>query len=330
MSVAFEEDMQGLFLSSDPRTAPAAPEEQLSVERLTLHISRFKAVIGMISSWFTAYNSIMDWEEPTFTGFLFVAFLYTTIKLNAEYALCAPIFIIVVLITKSFLNRRSGRFRKHWIEKGGDFEDKFRPTAVLRISVVGIRNFPDAAVTTLSPPSKTPFAKITYLPISEEDPSANTTATAATAPNTSSVYDANASEDYGDDDKNASKSKSAKATPGSDTSRSTTGFSQRTQHAVATVVASERGGATTSKEATTAGGTSASSASTSAASANSARELMVGCMKIGGGAVSGTLARMFSQHYLYRYLICSHKHASYLISLLFCSLLVCSVPFCSV
>jgi hypothetical protein len=42
LSVAYEEDVHGLFLSDQPRAAPPPPEEQLSVERLGLHIERFK------------------------------------------------------------------------------------------------------------------------------------------------------------------------------------------------------------------------------------------------------------------------------------------------
>ena len=46
LSVAFEEDLAGLFFAECPRAAPPPPEEQLSVERLSLHIERFK-----VRSW---------------------------------------------------------------------------------------------------------------------------------------------------------------------------------------------------------------------------------------------------------------------------------------
>jgi len=53
LSVAYEEDVHGLFLSDQPRAAPPPPEEQLSVERLGLHIERFK--VGALSTYLGPY-----------------------------------------------------------------------------------------------------------------------------------------------------------------------------------------------------------------------------------------------------------------------------------
>jgi hypothetical protein len=46
VSIAFEEDMKGLFTgdSTIVRRAPQAPEEPMSMERLSVHISRFQSV----------------------------------------------------------------------------------------------------------------------------------------------------------------------------------------------------------------------------------------------------------------------------------------------
>ena len=46
VSIAFEEDMKGLFTgdSTVVRRAPLAPEEPMSMERLSVHISRFQSV----------------------------------------------------------------------------------------------------------------------------------------------------------------------------------------------------------------------------------------------------------------------------------------------
>ena len=58
VSVAFEEDLKGLFLSNAPREAPPAPEEQLSVERLGLHIERFKSFIGLFARGYKVPSSL--------------------------------------------------------------------------------------------------------------------------------------------------------------------------------------------------------------------------------------------------------------------------------
>jgi hypothetical protein len=56
LSVAYEEDVHGLFLSDQPRAAPPPPEEQLSVERLGLHIERFK--VGSLSTHLAPISSL--------------------------------------------------------------------------------------------------------------------------------------------------------------------------------------------------------------------------------------------------------------------------------
>ena len=46
VSTAFEEDKKGLFnlRNKQLRSAPSAPEELMSMERLSVHISRFQSV----------------------------------------------------------------------------------------------------------------------------------------------------------------------------------------------------------------------------------------------------------------------------------------------
>ena len=88
----------------------------------------------------------MDWENPLQTFILLIIFVYTTLKIDAEYALCCPIFVILVLFTKSLIDRKSGQFRKHWVEEGNISKssntDKYQPVGVLRVAVVGFRNLP--------------------------------------------------------------------------------------------------------------------------------------------------------------------------------------------
>ena len=88
----------------------------------------------------------MEWENPLQTLFLLIVFVYTTLKIDAEYALCCPIFVILVLFTKSLIDRKSGQFRKYWVEDRNNGKssstEKYQPVAVLRVAVVGFRNLP--------------------------------------------------------------------------------------------------------------------------------------------------------------------------------------------
>lgn len=44
-----------------------------------------------------------------------VFFVYFTLYLDAEYALCAPLFLLVALMTESWFYRHFGYFRKKWV-----------------------------------------------------------------------------------------------------------------------------------------------------------------------------------------------------------------------
>ena len=103
-------------------------------------------VIGPLTRSYSAFCRIMEWENPLQTLFLLIAFVYTTLKIDAEYALCCPIFVILVLFTKSLIDRKSGQFRKYWVEERNNGKsssaDKYQPVAVLRVAVVGFRNLP--------------------------------------------------------------------------------------------------------------------------------------------------------------------------------------------
>lgn len=93
--IRFEEDVSGFFFSSTPRLAPGSPEETLSVERLAQHIDRFKAIIALFNRCYAEYCYIMDWEDILLTSTLFIAFLAATLCIDAEYALCCPMFVMV-------------------------------------------------------------------------------------------------------------------------------------------------------------------------------------------------------------------------------------------
>ena len=139
----FEEDIAGLFTSAHPRLAPVGPEEELSVERLRLHIGRFQALISLFWIVYEDYCSIMNWDNPFLTAVLFVIFLYMVFRVNAEYSLSCPLFTLVVLMTRSWYLRKNGTFRNHWVTKlhtEAQAKEKnvyplHRPVAYLRLSV---------------------------------------------------------------------------------------------------------------------------------------------------------------------------------------------------
>ena len=140
VKIAFEEDVTSLFLSSIPRAAPNSPDELLSVERLSQHIERFKALIAFGNDCFAEYCYIMDWENIPLTLTLLLIFLIMVFRVDAEYALCCPLFLLVILMTRSLLCRRNGLYRKKWIEKGIDNLPDSASVSVLRIAVCDYRN----------------------------------------------------------------------------------------------------------------------------------------------------------------------------------------------
>ncbi len=140
VKIAFEEDVTSLFLSSIPRAAPNSPDELLSVERLSQHIERFKALIAFGNDCFAEYCYIMDWENIPLTLTLLIIFLIMVFRVDAEYALCCPLFLLVILMTRSLLCRRNGLYRKKWIEKGIDNLPDSASVSVLRIAVCDYRN----------------------------------------------------------------------------------------------------------------------------------------------------------------------------------------------
>ena len=96
----------------------------------------------------------MDWEDPFLTLSLLVLFVYTTFNINAEYALCCPIFVLLALFTKSLIDRKSGKFRKRWVEDGNGSiapVEKYQPIAIMRLAVVGYKNLPSFLPDTRKP-----------------------------------------------------------------------------------------------------------------------------------------------------------------------------------
>ena len=174
MRVAFEENLDGLFLDGcNLIEAADSPPEQLSVQRLGVHIARFSAIIGLINSWFAEYDDLMAWKDPLQTFIALLGFLYFVLRVSSDYALSGILFVIVALMTRMLLRRKAGRYVTHYIEKGGDTIPKrdYRPVAKLKVSVLGFRKIAPASSMLSSDggrehPAK-PTVKVSYKPMLE-------------------------------------------------------------------------------------------------------------------------------------------------------------------
>lgn len=104
----------------------------------------------------------MDWEEPKTTLVLLVLFLYTTLWVNAEYAISVPLFIVVALMTKSWFFRYNGGFKKRIIESDGVAEPfSYRPFAYLRVAICDLKHFSASSAGGGYPYPQ--YAKISYV-----------------------------------------------------------------------------------------------------------------------------------------------------------------------
>jgi hypothetical protein len=114
-AINFKENTDELFLSSAPKAAMVGPDEAMSLERVRVHISRFGTIISSIGAAFDRYKRLMDWENPGFTFTTMVVFIYFCLTMDAEYALCAPLFLAVALLSETWYYRHFGHFRMAWV-----------------------------------------------------------------------------------------------------------------------------------------------------------------------------------------------------------------------
>lgn len=132
--------------------------ESVSVDRLRVHIDRFKSLVDLfgalnrfkmlpknsifvLTSVIREHKKIMDWEDPKYTVFLLVGFTSAILFIDAEYALSVPLFIVVVLMTKMWFYRSSGGFRKQLIEKDTDVDlAPYKPYAYIRVAVGDVKH----------------------------------------------------------------------------------------------------------------------------------------------------------------------------------------------
>lgn len=139
-SFSFEEDVYHHYYSSAVRYSASSPEEDLSVERLGIHISRFTEIINFFSQCYQEYLSIMDWSDPILTSSLFLLFLYCTLQVNPDYGMSGIFFCIVLLMTRTFIRRTNGEYLRVYLAKGmKEVVPDYRPLAVLKIGVLAFR-----------------------------------------------------------------------------------------------------------------------------------------------------------------------------------------------
>jgi hypothetical protein len=184
--ITFEEDNYHHYLSYyNVKYSPPSPEEELSMERLSIHISRFTEFFKFFTTLYEEYLYIMNWEEPILTLFLFVTFLYCTIQVSGEYSLSGVMFFILIMMTRALIRRRNGSYLRVYLSKGlVDVLPDYRPLAELKIGVLafrlkakshasataGSKSFgflggPSSAGDNTS--SKPPVLKLSYLPLPE-------------------------------------------------------------------------------------------------------------------------------------------------------------------
>eukprot|EP00981_Chlorochromonas_danica_P011379 scaffold3991_cov159-Ochromonas_danica.AAC.4 len=168
-TISFEENFQNLFRSINPLAVQRSPPEELSLERLNIHIARFTAIVEIFKDIYRNYMYIMSWEDPLFTLILFIIFLYCTIHIQADYQLSGVIFGIVLFMTIAFYRRKHGLYREHCIARGAPKEPirRYQPISYLRISVLGFRH--GHSITMI----RRPMLRISYLTSANADPNTN-------------------------------------------------------------------------------------------------------------------------------------------------------------
>ena len=140
--IAFAERTSELFLKNEPLKCPEREQESLSVERLTMHIARFQALIGLINEWSSEYARLMAWERPFFTLVSLFLFIVITLYLPADFFLSVPLGLVLLLLTHSLYRRHNLAYRTYWISKCDKTtakEGSDRPVGVMKVAIGGYR-----------------------------------------------------------------------------------------------------------------------------------------------------------------------------------------------
>ena len=126
------------------------------------HFSRVGAVISAYGWLFDRYNNLMSWKNPVQTFVIMMLFIYCCLYVEAEYALCVPLFLLVYFFTESWINRHFGNFRTQHITPNDNPLDEYsyRPVSYLHLAVSGFRNFGRPG----APKTPPPHMSLSYLP----------------------------------------------------------------------------------------------------------------------------------------------------------------------
>lgn len=162
VSVDFEEDWEGLFLTNHPRQVPPAPADALSVEKLREHLSRVSAVFQLYRAFWAEYRSIMQWEDPLVTVSALIIFVYSCLRINTAYFLSVPAFALIAMMAVLYLRRVSGAFRRQYIQaEPSSSSSTYRPVGRLRLAVCGFRNLSSSQIPAL--------IRVFYMPYPQMD-----------------------------------------------------------------------------------------------------------------------------------------------------------------
>ena len=180
LKIRFEEDTKSLYAAKRPVAAKSRDDEVLSVERLVKHINRLTTLVSVAGDVFGEYMHLMNWNEPLFTLFVFVVFVYVTLTISAEYALSPALLLVVLLFVRTWARRVTGAYTKKVSEKVKIPNEPYRPLAMLRLAIVDIKYGADplspSSVSVYSSnassgssraswTSKRPFISVSYRPI---------------------------------------------------------------------------------------------------------------------------------------------------------------------
>lgn len=166
MNVAFEENPNLHLFSSTVASAPTSPEEELSMDRLNLHVVRFSCLIDMVANYYQSYLDIMDWKDPIYTSILFFSFLYFTLHVHSDYLLSGITFIAVLGMSNALIYRLNGKYIDQYISKNSKKSTSlYRPIAWLRIGAIAFRvknptSTPKNSSSKLEDATKAPLLKV--------------------------------------------------------------------------------------------------------------------------------------------------------------------------
>jgi hypothetical protein len=132
------------------------------LHRLREHIGRLGALFRIYRVFCNEYKKIMQWEvllpvtssnmsyvhtltqrmqEPLISSSVLLLFVFSCLRLDAEFFLVVPTFSLVCVLVVLYLRRKSGAFSKQYIQiANNDASQIHRPIAILRIALCGFRH----------------------------------------------------------------------------------------------------------------------------------------------------------------------------------------------